>query len=278
MLTGRNVIVTGASRGLGSEIARSMARAGAQLLLIARSRDALSELGAELGARTMAIDLAHRGAGDRIVSSALEAWDRIDVLVNNAGMIGPIGPAWENEAEAWERTLRVNLVAPVELCRASIPHIPAGGRIINISGGGASAPRPRFSAYATAKAGLVRFSETLAAELAHSGINVNCIAPGALPTKMMETVREAGRERAGADEYARAEKMTGVAGDALARAAALAVFLASEAGDGITGRLISAVWDPWESLSRHLAELKDSDVYTLRRIRPAERGFTWGER
>jgi NAD(P)-dependent dehydrogenase (short-subunit alcohol dehydrogenase family) len=149
------------------------------------------------------------------------------------------------------------------------------GKIINLSGGGATGPRPNFSAYGTAKTALVRFSEILAYEVGDKNIQVNCIAPGAMNTMMLEAIRQAGPTKAGEAEYANAQSAENNAG-LPEQAAELCCFLASSASNGITGKLISAIWDPWEKLSEHLADLKDSDIYTLRRIVPKDRGRAWG--
>src|SRR5206468_673197 len=138
------------------------------------------------------------------------------------------------------------------------------GKIVNLSGGGAAGPRPQFSAYATGKAGLVRLTEVLAHETRPMNIDVNCIAPGVMKTRMLDTILAAGPHRAGAEEHARARRQAEQAGGTLERAAELAVFLASAKSDGITGRLISAVWDQWETLPGRRAVLQQTDIYTLR--------------
>ena len=285
VLTGRNIIVTGASRGLGLDITRAMWGAGANLLLVARTKDQLLDLRTELVANAIiqqqvdiaVADLSRPDFVQGIMDKAHSMWDGIDLLVNNAGILGPIGPIWTNDWEEWQTTIRVNLLAPVELCRACVPIMLERGRgkIINLSGGGATGPRPNFTAYAVAKAGLVRFSESLAQGVRDKNIQVNCVAPGAMNTEMLQTVLRAGPERAGATEYAQARRQVDEGGASPQRAADLCVFLASSASDGITGKLISAVWDPWESLSEHKDDL-DSDIYTLRRIVPKDRGKDWG--
>ena len=114
------------------------------------------------------------------------------VLVNNAGVLGPAGPLDDNDWDAWVETVRVNLLGTVAMCRAVLPGMRERGygKIINLSGGGATAARPNFSAYAASKAAVVRFTETLAGEL--DGIDVNAIAPGALPTRMLDEVLASG--------------------------------------------------------------------------------------
>ncbi len=284
-LTGKNALVTGASRGLGREIARAMGRQGANLLLVARAEPALQELREQLlgtlrtgqQVHVVAADLAVQDAAPRIVAATRRVWDRVDILVNNAAILGPIGSVWENDWDEWQATLRVDLIAPVALCRAFVPWMieQGGGKIINFSGGGATAPRARFSAYATAKAALVRFSETLAEEVKESNIQVNCVAPGALNTDMNRAVLEAGSERAGANEHARAVELAQSNSTIPAQAADLCVFFASSAADGITGRIVSAIWDPWQELASRVEELQASDIYTLRRIVPRDRGKKW---
>ena len=284
-LAGRNCMITGASRGLGRVLAEQFWHAGASLLLVARDASALEQVAGGLAdpespgqqVRSIPADLEQPGAVAELVARARERIDRLSVLVNNAGILGPTGPIWDNPWPEWERALRINLLAPAELCAAALPWIGehAGGKIINLSGGGATGPRPNVSAYATAKTGLVRLTEVLAHEAAPLGVAVNAIAPGALPTQMLDEVLAAGPERVGDKEFAAARKGASKTSDAIERAAQLAVFLASSESDGITGRLISAIWDDWSSLPQHLDELSDSDGYTLRRIVPHDRRFDW---
>jgi 3-oxoacyl-[acyl-carrier protein] reductase len=150
------------------------------------------------------------------------------------------------------------------------------GKIIQLSGGGATNPLPRISAYAVSKAAIVRFVETLAEEVKEDGIDVNAIAPGALNTRLLDEVLDAGPGNVGKSFYERALKQKQTGGTPLEKGAELAVFLGSSRSNGITGKLISAVWDPWASLPEHLDELSGSDIYTLRRIVPKDRGKTWG--
>jgi 3-oxoacyl-[acyl-carrier protein] reductase len=275
-----NALITGASRGLGEAIAREFVNQGASVALVARNTNQLQQLADELrkSARgevhVIAADLADADAPAAIMERLRAVWPQLDVLVNNAAITGPIGPLRDNDWSQWEAAIRINLLAPVALCRLAIPWMKAGSAIVNISGGGATGPRPNFSAYGTTKAALVRFTETLAQETAELGIRVNAIAPGAMNTEMLEAVLRSG-DLAG-KELARAQEQKQKGGVPPEKAAALVYYLATPASDGITGRLVSAVWDPWSSLSERAAELRESDIYTLRRITPEDRGKKWG--
>ena len=282
-LQGQQALITGASRGLGAAIAAAFWREGASLLLSARDAGRLRVAAESLAPRPgqslhcFAADLSDPAAGAALVAEARAVFPRLDILVKNAGTQGQIGPAWENDEADWRRAIEIDLLAPVALCRLAVPWMATtgGGRIVNVSGGGATSPRARFSAYAAAKTALVRFTETLAAEAAGLRIRVNAVAPGAMDTDLLREVAEAGPERAGEREYAAARHAQAAGGATAARAAELVVFLASAASDGITGKLISAVWDPWERLSSHADDLRRSDIYTLRRIVPEDRGLDW---
>ena len=207
-------VVTGASRGLGRLCARGLAAHGADLLLIARDEAALAEVAGEIRAEcpgrqvaTLGCDLDDAEAPRRVFEAA-EQHGLVDVLVNNAAVQGPIGPVWEVPWREFEATLRFDLLVPVALCRAVLPGMKGRGRgwIINISGGGATSPRPMFTAYAAAKTALVRFTETLAIETAGYGIRVNAVSPGAFASNMTTAVHAAA-EKAGAAEAAAAQKL-----------------------------------------------------------------------
>jgi len=223
----RYCLITGATRGFGEVLAREFWEAGASLALIARSRDGLERLVANLGKRsrqeviTVAADLANPEATGEIVGRVRGKFPRLDVLINNAAIQGPIGSFWENDWEEWVKTIQVDLLSPIALCRAVSPWMieQGGGSIINLSGGGATGPRANFSAYATAKTGLVRFSETLAEELRPYNVRVNCIAPGAMNTAMLNEVVDRGADAAGQKEYAQAVKVKQSGGASMQRAA-----------------------------------------------------------
>ena len=274
----KNIIVTGASRGLGAVIAKHLFSRGANLFLVARDTSKLKILVEELKERSLegqtvdffSVDLSQGYSPGLVAAVAGARWDSIFGLVNNAGIIGPIGKAWESDWDRWKDTIGVNLIAPVGLCRECVPWMAAGGggKIVNLSGGGATTSRPNFSAYAVAKTGIVRFTEILAEEARSLNVQVNCIAPGSLNTDMLKSVLDAGQEAVGETEYTLAEKQSKRGGVDPQLAAELCAFLMSPESDKITGKIISAVWDPWQKFSFHSEDLLDNDVYTLRRVVP----------
>lgn len=285
LLEERSAIITGASRGLGKAIAQAFLANGCNVTICGRDEKKLREAAAELQAgcqtsaqiKALKADVASESEVKALVAGAIQQFGQLDIIVNNAAILGPIGPTELVDWQEWLRTVQINLGGPVLLCRAAIPHFKAqrAGRIINLSGGGATAPRPCFAAYASSKAALVRFTETLAEELKEFDITVNALAPGALNTEMLEQVLQAGSAMAGSKAFADACLQKDQGGNSLEQAAALCVFLASDTASAITGKLISAAWDPWQKLSLHEKRLVNSDIYTLRRITPADRGQDW---
>jgi 3-oxoacyl-[acyl-carrier protein] reductase len=284
-LSGRNAIITGASQGLGLEIARHFVREGAGVALCARDATRLEPAARELralataGQKIVALscDVSDPAAVEKFVAAALAALGSVQVLVNNAGIYGPKGPTESVDFDEWKRALEINLYGVLLPCRALIPHFKAQGRgkIINLSGGGATAPLPNISAYAASKAAVVRLTETLAEELRANHIDVNAVAPGALNTRLLDEVLEAGPQNVGDNFYQRALKQKETGGAPLALGASLCVWLASTVSDGITGKLLSAQWDPWKDLAAKRDVLASSDIYTLRRIVPEDRGQKW---
>lgn len=284
-MTIKLALITGGTRGLGLLLVRRFWLAGYSLAVVARQeadiRKVLSELPKRDDQKALALpcDMCSPAQIAALIERVSNTCPPLKVLINNAAVQGPIGPLWENDFSEWDQAFQVDLLAPVALCQGLIPLMngTSGGSIINLSGGGATGPRPNFSAYATAKAGLVRFSETIAEELKPSGIRVNCIAPGAMKTAMLGELLSKG-DAAGERERSLANKVFEEGGASMDRVADLALFLASDVSKGITGKLISAVWDDWEHWPEHLDELASSDVYTLRRIAGRDRGFEWGDK
>ena len=282
-LSGRGAIITGANQGLGRVIAEQFVRAGASVLLTARDENRLEEVREQLhplarnGQKvlTQRGDVSDRTSCDEVVARARRELPGLNTLVNNAGVYGPKGGIEEVDWDEWVRAIEINLFGAVYMCRAILPILKAQkyGKIVNLSGGGATAPLPRISAYAASKAAVVRMTDTLAEELKDWHIDVNAIAPGALNTRLLDEVIEAGPEKVGKAFYERSMKQRDEGGAPMEKGAALAVFLAATESDGITGRLISAVWDDWQNLPAQRERIAKTDVYTLRRIVPKDRGM-----
>ncbi len=286
-LANRNAIVTGGSQGLGRAIVEAFVREGANVLLCARDERVAAELAGTLqktvpreGQRVLAqgCDVSSVeevetlfGVGDAAFEGPLH------VLVNNAGIYGPKGPTEEVDFEEWKRCVDINLHGTLLPCRAAMRRFKAGGygKIVNLSGGGATNPMPNISAYAASKAAVVRLTETLALELREHRVDVNAVAPGALNTRLLDEVLAAGPEVVGEKFYQQSRKQAQEGGVPLELGAELCVYLASAESDGVTGKLISAKWDPWKRLHEYRDELDRTDIYALRRITPEDRGKTW---
>lgn len=281
-LSGRTALITGGGRGFGATLAKAYAHAGANLFLASRSVGELETIARSLRSmaqpsqriETFQVDLSCPENASALISARGLS---IDILINNAAQQGPIGPLWTQDLGAWRDVLAVDFLAPVALMQVALPQMVKNGwgRIINISGGGATGPRPNFSAYAAAKTALVRVTETLAAEMVGTGVTVNAVAPGVMNTSLLAETRRAGASLAGADEVATAERVACVSGTPGEEAAELCIFLSSDAARSITGRLIAAQWDPWRNFVGLAPAIAAGDVYTLRRVLPQDRGLNW---
>lgn len=284
-LRGRYVLLTGASEGLGAAIAQTLVAAGASLAVCARREAPLAalverlapSLGPEQRVLATTCDVSRAADVAAWVTQARDAFPHIDALINNAAVLGPIGNVEDSDAGPWQATFAVNLFGTVTTCRAVLAHFKARGygKIVNLAGGGATAPLPHCSAYGTSKAAVAHFSETLAAEVRGSGIDVNAVSPGTMDTRMTRTVLAAGPARLGSEQHARLLEAVARGKATMQRAASLCAWLCSAASDGISGRLLAAAWDPWESLAARREELAGTDIYTLRRILPGDRGRRW---
>ena len=285
-LENKIAIITGANQGLGFEIARKYLEAGASAMICARNGTLLDQAKQQLqpllrpgqGILAQNADVSKIDDVESVVEATIGKFGRIDILVNNAGVYGPKGVIEDVDWQEWVHAIEINLYGSILMCRAVLPHFKAQGRgkVVQLSGGGATKPLPRISAYAVSKAAVIRFTETLAEEVRENHIDVNAIAPGALNTRMLSEVLDAGPQKVGKAFYEQSLKQKQDGGAPLDRGAELAVFLGSPLSDGITGKLINAVWDPWALFPEHLDELNKTDIYTLRRIVPRDRGMAWG--
>ena len=271
-LEGRVAFITGGGRGIGQAIALAYAAEGARLCLSARTATELEETARIVSQRhgaeviTVVADVTDRHQVDAAVARTLQHFGALDVIVNNAGNIGPVGRAWDNDPEEWARTINVHLMGVYYGCRAAIPHMleRGQGRIVNMSGVGG----PNTTAYDAAKVAIVNFTENLALELAGTPITVNAISPGSIHTRMWEETRDLSLAIGDMATYERGVQVTSGQGASIERAAELAVFLGSDDCGSLSGRLIRAFADRFEDFPERVDEIMGSDAYLLRRVDP----------
>lgn len=264
----KNVLVTGAGRGIGKRLALGFAEAGARVGLLSRSKAELDLTHLEIehqGGVSIRIrgDVRHYDDLCAALERMRSHFGGIDVLVAAAATQGPIGPLAEMAPKPWAEAIETNLIGIMNALRAVLPHMidRRSGKIIVLSGGGASTPRPNFSAYAASKAAVVRLVETVAEEVRDHNIQVNCLSPGGTYTHMTDEILRAG-ERAGwrAHEEALQVRLTG--GVPPDKQIQLALFLASEDSNHVSGKLIK-VTDDWKRLANSNVH---PEIFTLRRV------------
>ena len=265
----KSVLIAGAGRGIGKRLAMGFAEAGARVGLLARSQPELDLAKLEIeqaGGNALRIR-----ADIRDVEQMNAAVDRIrvvfgglDVLVVAAGVQGPIGPFVATKPKAWNEAIEINLIGVANACRAALPPMieKRSGKIILLTGGGSADSRPNFTAYAAAKAAIVRLAECLADEVRDHNVQVNCMAPGASYSHMTDEILNAGEEKAGRKEIEDAERVRVTGGVSPEKQIQLAVFLASEGSNHISGKLIH-VNDDWK---RFESQNMKPELYTLRRV------------
>lgn len=272
ILKDKAALITGGGGGIGSAIAMRLAQAGARICIVDFSKTGLENSVNRLkqnGYHSIGIS-ANVGSNEDVSKAfnrTINELGGLHILVNAAGIQGPIGLLDENSTDDWVRTIEINLIGTCLCMQAALPNMikNRSGKIINFSGGGAVSPRARFSAYAAAKTAVVRLTEIAAEEYKPFGIDINAIAPGAVNTGMLDSVLNAGKEAAGG-EYEEALIRKEKGGTPPETAAELVLFLASESSNGITGKLISAPWDPWRDKAFQNRLRTDKDLATLRRI------------
>ena len=274
MLDSKAVVITGGSLGIGFEIAKTCASEGAFVVIAARDKGNLQNAVAELNKissknhQLYSIDVGKYEEVKAFAQWCSERYGEIYGLVNCAGVYGPIGKTHQVEIDKFTAAIMINFLGTVYMCHAFIPLMKSTSqkKIVNYSGGGAAGPFPRFSAYATSKTAIVRFTENLSIELSDEAFDVNCVAPGFVATRLHQDTLEAGPESATKSFFENTKKQIETGGVPLEKAANLTVFLLSSESDGITGKFISAPWDPWQDKEFQNRLRSDKDFATLRRI------------
>lgn len=282
ILENKVAIITGGGRGIGKAIARSFAREGASVLLMSRTQSELEEAAQDIRKQfpvrveIFSGDVAREEDVRRMAEYAASRLGNIDILVHAAGIIQPIALVEAGDSQAWEHAVRVNLFGTRYAIKAVMPYMKKArqGAIVVFSGGGET-PMPGFSAYASSKAAVVKFAETVAEEVGSFGITVNSIAPGPINTRMFDDILRADRDAMTPGQWDGFRERKEQGGASVEKVCELALFLSSDAGRTITGKLLSAQWDSVEALLSHAKELSGSDIYTMRRIKPEDRGKHW---
>ncbi len=271
-----NVVVTGSSTGIGRALVLRLLGEGHELWGLARSDQSEFAAGHKGAFSSTRCDVADWQAVEKAAGKVADGWTHVDGLVCCAGSQGEVGPAVRANPGRWSATVRANLDGTFNAIRAFhslLSRSPRRSKIVCFSGGGATKPRTNFSAYGVAKTGIVRLVETIATEESQAPIDINAVAPGAIATRLTDEVIALGPDVAGQAEFDAAVKQRASGGASLEQALDLVEWLLSPKSDGISGKLLSAQWDPWQGLGEQLTSLTRSDVYTLRRILPEDRGI-----
>jgi NAD(P)-dependent dehydrogenase (short-subunit alcohol dehydrogenase family) len=230
MLEGKVAMITGASQGLGRALAVAYAKEGTQIVINSRQEESIRPVAEEAestGAEVLALaaDVSRSADVERLVGAATQRFGRVDVLVNNAGVLGPRVAIVEYPEDEWRQVIDANLTGPFLVSKAVIPHMPEGGSIVNIASGVSIEGRPEWGAYAVSKFGVEGLTQILAAELEERGIRVNAVDPGGMRTEM----------RAAA--YPEEDPMTRITPEENTE---VFLYLASDESKGITGNRFKA--------------------------------------
>ncbi len=266
-----NIVITGASSGIGASLAQALAADGHALFICARREAELEATAAAGGGvRHAACDVADNHAVGAFFEQVAGAFGHVDALINCAAEMGPVGDIRQVDEMEWLETLKTDLWGPFLTCKHCIALMKEAKRphIINFAGGGAFTPFPNYSAYAAAKAGVVRLTETLALELAGDGIMVNAIAPGMVASPIHEPTMAAGEDRAGRRHYRKTKAVLKEGGALLENTIDCVRALLSPAYRGLTGKTISVNFDPWRTpeFRELIPEISRSDLFSQRRI------------
>jgi len=288
-LEGKKAFISGGTRGLGLSIAKSFLKSGVDIAFCGRDSRDVEKIENELklsrwptGARRilgLTADVSDITQVKNLQINLKKNFGHIDILVCNAGVLGPINPFLDNDLDEWISAFNINLLGSIFLAHEFLPLMLAKGKgkIIQLSGGGAASPLPGLTSYAASKAAVVRFVETLAEEYKYTGVDINAVAPGMLKTRMLKELMDAGPNSVGVKLFNKSLAKASDEKDSNEIACRLINFLASDISNGITGKLISAEWDKWGEWPEYIKELRDSDLYTLRRITGRDRNQTWGD-
>ncbi len=270
----KTIIITGANQGIGLKVAKHFFLKGSNLILCARNKKKLLSVKKKLVTKFQnklileQLDISKKRQVDKFYKKIFNKKIKIDILINNAAILGPKGPTETLNWNEWRKTLEVNLIGSIYMINKIVPHFKKNkyGKILQLSGGGATSSFPFFCPYSVSKTGIVRFIENISIELKDHNIFANSIAPGPVVTNMLKEVVKAGPKKVGVDYYSKTKKIIKKGGTDINKVLNLIEFLAHKNSDSITGKLLSAVWDNLDVFSKNKKKLNNSDFGTLRRI------------
>jgi NAD(P)-dependent dehydrogenase (short-subunit alcohol dehydrogenase family) len=286
-LKGKNILLTGGTQGFGLSLAKELIRCQANLFVCARSKAGIDSAMTDFDMIKQREQKIHTSVTDISSSTEVEELYRkskmlfghIDILINNAGVIGTIDKFLSTDLTKWQEVININFIGSALMIQSFLPDMleQKYGKIIQLSGGGATSPLQGMLAYASSKVAIVRLIETLSKEYLNSGVEFNSVAPGIMKTRLLNEMLEAGSEKIGVTLFKKSMSRNDELNDSTRKACKLVLFLCSDESKGISGKLISAEWDNWEIWPEHLNELVNSDLYTLRRVTGKDRNFILGD-
>lgn len=282
----KNIIITGASRGIGFEIAKKFIKQGANISICSKDPKKMKLSVKKLEKYRLknqkilykAFDICNENKIRDFIKFSLKKLKKIDILVNNAGIYGPKGLSENVNLNKIKKTFEVNFYASIIFSKYIIKHFKKNnyGKILQLAGGGISGPIPRINAYGSSKIAVVRYMESLAHEVKDFAININCIAPGAINTSMLQEIIDEGPKNIGAHYYKKALYQKKHGGTSYKNATDLASFLCSDESSFLKGKIIHALWDDWKNFYKNKNKIASSDMYTLKRVNSYDKGFNWG--
>lgn len=271
MLLNKNAVITGGARGIGFAIAQELVSQGAKVVICSRTKGELHKALLNLNqsgkvAYGIKCDVSKLSECKRLIKFAQSKLKKINILVNNAGIYGPIGLFEKIELKEWQKAIQINFLGMVYCSYLVIPLMKKNksGKIINLCGAGVGVNTlPRFSSYFTSKIAVAGFTEVLADELQEKNIQVNCISPGGVNTYLNEYLLKQGAKKSGKKMYEQALEQKKTGGTPPQLGAKLVAYISSDQSDHLSGRLLSAKWNSIEDLKK---VKPNNNLYRLRRV------------
>jgi NAD(P)-dependent dehydrogenase (short-subunit alcohol dehydrogenase family) len=282
-----NVLLTGGNQGLGETLAKELVKSQANLIICARTKSSIDLVKKNLDLLKhknqklygVVTDISNSKDVEDLYNKAKSELGNIDILINNAAVIEPPNKFLECDFTEWKKSFDINFFGSVLMIKKFLQDMVKNGfgKVIQLSGGGAASPLEGMTSYASSKVAIVRFLESISKEYLDSGVDFNSVAPGMMRTRLLQQMVDAGPDVIGPALHDKSKDLVNSASDSSLLACKLILFLCSERSRGISGKLISAQWDNWQTWPEHIRELVNSDVFTLRRITGKDRNFHWGD-